>query len=84
MFIIFMVTILIVGVYVINDQGVFGSQPQTYESVNVIQGDTVWSIAAEHITAGEDIRDLVHEIRKVNDLDSEVTIYAGQVLKVPV
>jgi LysM repeat protein len=84
MFIIFVAALLIVGVYFINVQGVFGGQPQQYERVDVIAGDTVWSIAAERVTEGEDVRGLVREIRAANDLDGNVTIYAGQVLKVPV
>jgi LysM repeat protein len=84
MFIIFTAAVLIIGVYFINAQGVFGGQPQNYERIDVMAGDTVWGIAAERVSEGEDIRELVREIRKANDLGGNVTIYAGQVLKVPV
>jgi LysM repeat protein len=84
MFIIVVAAIVTLGVYLINAEGVFGEQPRNYERVDVMPGDTVWRIAAEHISEGEDIRRLVREIREINDLDSEVTIYAGQILRVPV
>ncbi|MDR1068418.1 MAG: LysM peptidoglycan-binding domain-containing protein [Clostridiales Family XIII bacterium] len=83
-FIILIISALIVGIYFINAGGVFGGEQPRYELVDIQPGDTVWSIAAEHATDGDDIRTLVREIRTANDLGSEVTIYAGGVLKVPV
>jgi LysM repeat protein len=83
MFIIIVASLLIVGIYFVNAQGVFGSQLQNYERIDVLPGDTLWSIATERASANDDIRDIVREIRKINDMNSEVTIYAGQVLKVP-
>jgi len=83
-FIICVLCLLVVGIYFINAQGVFGGQPTQYERIDVFAGDTVWSIAAERVSEGEDVRDLVREIRSANHLDGDVTIYAGQVLKVPV
>ena len=49
----------------------------------VESGDTLWDIAAEHTPAGDDVRELVHDIKLVNDLDTSM-IVVGQVLLVPV
>jgi nucleoid-associated protein YgaU len=83
-FIISVIIMLLVGAYLVSAQGVFGGQPLKYEQVDVLTGDTVWGIAAERVGEGEDVRNLVREIRKANNLNDNVTIYAGQVLKVPV
>ncbi|MCB2224017.1 MAG: LysM peptidoglycan-binding domain-containing protein [Actinobacteria bacterium] len=48
----------------------------------VVGGDTLWDIAAAHTTPGEDVRRVVYEIQRLNDLDGSV-IQPGQVLQVP-
>ena len=45
-------------------------------------GDTLWDIASAVTDPGEDIRGLVDEIRRLNDLPSSL-IQPGQVLLVP-
>jgi LysM repeat protein len=52
-----------------------------YIKVVVAPGDTIWSIAKEHNTYS-DIRKLVYDIRKLNNITP--IIQPGQVLKVPV
>jgi LysM repeat protein len=52
--------------------------------IQVMPGDTLWRIAAEHSTARQDIRDVVATIRHLNKLDHNGQIYPGQMLKVPV
>jgi len=54
-----------------------------YETHEVVAGDTLWDIAGEHTAAGEDVRRVVFEIQRVNDLDGSV-IFPGQVLRVPI
>lgn len=54
-----------------------------YASIAVEPGDTIWSIAQEHMGNGwTDIRDYVSELQQVNGLDSD-TIHAGNRLIVP-
>jgi nucleoid-associated protein YgaU len=50
-------------------------------SVVVESGDTLWSIAAS-VADGEDVRDVVAQIRAVNELDS-ADLVPGQVLQLP-
>ncbi len=49
----------------------------------VRSGDTLWVIADRHAAADDDIRAVVEQIRRLNDLDSGI-IQAGQVLAIPV
>lgn len=55
---------------------------QDYIFVEVESGDSIWSIAQEHMPAGMDTRRAVHKICAINDIGS--VVYEGQVLKIPV
>jgi len=55
-----------------------------YQIIHVNKGDTIWSIAANHVNDKEDIRILVDGIKQLNGLTSDVEIYPGQSLKVPI
>ena len=56
--------------------------PVEYGAHLVVTGDTLWDIAAEHTTPGEDVRRVVYEIQRLNDLDGSM-ILPGQELQVP-
>jgi nucleoid-associated protein YgaU len=58
------------------------ADPGNYVTHTVRTGDTLWDIALEHADGG-DLRNLVHDIRSINGLDTS-TIQPGQVLRVPV
>ncbi len=49
----------------------------------VRRGDTLWDIASDHVAPGDDVRVLVDEIRRHNDLGSSVII-PGQILLIPI
>lgn len=49
----------------------------------VVSGDTLWDIAAEHVSPGDDVRVLIDDIKRSNDLASSV-IVPGQVLRIPI
>ncbi|MDP3894640.1 LysM peptidoglycan-binding domain-containing protein [Nocardioides sp.] len=51
--------------------------------VTVEPGDTLWGIAGELTPAGDDVRDTIAVIARLNALDSMV-VDAGQRLRVPV
>ena len=53
----------------------------SYVTVTVQSGDTLWTIAKEHFPE-EDPRDVIYEIRKINDI-SNYTIYAGEDILLP-
>lgn len=54
-----------------------------YTSVEIRNGDTLWSIASEYVTEEYDnIQEYVTEIKSLNDLKGD-TIHTGQFLIVP-
>ena len=57
------------------------SAPLPLEHV-VASGETLWSIASFHVSPGEDIRPLVHDIAEMSDVRGG-TIFPGQVLLIP-
>ena len=48
----------------------------------VASGETLWSIASLHVSPGEDVRRVVHDIAEMSDL-SGGAIFPGQVLLIP-
>ncbi len=48
----------------------------------VTAGDSLWEVAEAHAEDGEDLRAVVYEIKRLNDLSSSI-IQPGQVLLVP-
>ncbi len=54
-----------------------------YMTVTAEKGDTLWGIAREHNYGNRDIRAVVDEIMRVNDMDSS-QIRAGDKLNIPV
>lgn len=63
-------------------QNAMGVNELEYTKVIVKTGDTLWEIAKEYGPPDRDIRRVVFEIRKFNNLE-ENYIYPGQVIQVP-
>jgi LysM repeat protein len=60
---------------------VHGGTPAVYTEVVVQPGDTLWSIASEHYP-GDDVRNRVDDIERLNGLQSPV-ITVGETLRLP-
>lgn len=60
-----------------------GRGQPAYAEVTIRRGETLWGIASAYATPETDVRRLVHEIVRLNDLDGAL-IRPGQVLRVPV
>jgi LysM repeat protein len=56
--------------------------PGQYIMEEIKPGDTLWSLAKKHKEPGQDTRELVYDIKKVNGID-DGNIYPGQLIKVP-
>ena len=54
-----------------------------YISVEVSYGDTLWNLASEYGPENTDIRKIVFEIERINDVNAS-TLHPGQVLEIPV
>ncbi len=56
---------------------------KSYTSIEIRPGDSLWSIASEHMTEEyESIQDYVSEIKSINGLGSD-EIHAGRFLLIP-
>lgn len=55
--------------------------PQSYISVNVSSGDTLWDIAETYMPQDMDTREAVYIIKKVNNISS--TVRDGQTILIP-
>lgn len=56
---------------------------QPYEEVIVAEGDTIWYIALEFMPGNYDVRQMVYNIRQLNNMDT-VSIHPGDKIKVPI
>ena len=52
-----------------------------HEEYVVSNGETLWSIASENKKEGQDVREYIYELRKLNELD-DCMIYPNQVIKI--
>lgn len=87
-FYLFITFILTIGTIIIfsifNSVGahsVFISNP--YIEVKVIEGDTLWNIAKEHLPSNYDIRKMIYNIKEINDIES-ANIHPGDIIKIPI
>lgn len=51
-------------------------------SVEIVNGDTLWSIASKHADKGQDVREYIYNLKKVNGLKSSI-LQEGQTLRLP-
>lgn len=50
--------------------------------IDVVKGDSLWSIASKHAPQHEDIRKYIYKIKQLNNLNSSA-LQIGQVLRLP-
>ena len=79
---IFLVIIIGLSFASVNSSIARGSESPRYIQVTVQAGDTIWKIAKDNASKERDIRDLVYEIREINNL-STTSLKPGQIIKVP-
>lgn len=82
-FVNFIIVISILLCCIIFASNSYGYKEKQYDTINVKSGDTLWEIAKDY-SKNEDIRKTIYEIKKVNGLSDDSTIYEGDELKVPV
>lgn len=60
----------------------YSSDNEDYVEMAIIPGDTLWEIAKRNNPYNQDVRKVVHEIMKINDMKT-ANIKAGSVIKIP-
>lgn len=80
------VLIIVIALMAINlltvSVNAFNSQQAHFEEMVVQNNDTLWTIAEKVTPNGQDVRNTIFTIRKVNHLNSAV-LYPGQRLLIP-
>jgi hypothetical protein len=64
------------------DAFAYSEQVPPKQTVEIIKGDTLWAIASQHVHRGQNVRDYLNEIKKVNGLTTSM-LQEGQVIKLP-
>lgn len=78
-------TLILLSTIITYFTGFFMSEATTNQVsviVEIVKGDTLWDIASNYNYYNEDIRKVVHRIKKFNQLDDSYLI-AGQTLVIP-
>lgn len=55
----------------------------TYSEITVQSGDTLWNLADEFGPDNKDLREVIFEICKINNITAD-SIYPGQMIRIPV
>lgn len=70
--------------FLIDRREAYSSYYETkFKEFQVIEGDTLWDIARISSTPNEDVRKVLYDIRKFNNMSSG-HIYPGDIIKIPI
>jgi hypothetical protein len=66
------------------DQDAYAASSASHikQSIEVVQGDTLWTIAGRHVHKGQDVRSFINEIKTLNGLKSSI-LHEGQLIVLP-
>lgn len=76
------VVLALAAVFLLFSTRVQADEPLVVSEHIVMQGDTLWDIAASVTEPGEDVRSTIAELRRLNALPTS-SLDAGQVLLIP-
>ncbi len=83
-FVILLLLLLATGMNLLMGLGDVSSlTAKTMDQVVIASGDTLWEIASDYTDGSQDIRELIHQICRINEITAD-SIYPGQVILVPV
>lgn len=86
-FTVFVVLVIILLTTAVNFALGFGTADSLtkveYMDIEVVSGDTLWSIAETYMTDVPDVRQAVHQLCKINGI-SAGELYSGMTIQVPV
>ena len=64
--------------------GLISPQPEQIIAYKIGAGDTLWAIAGRAVNPGEDVREKIISIRRLNGLTPNQVLLPGQVVQIPV
>lgn len=80
---VFIITALIINLIFAYSK-VYGSiQTQGFKEYYVGNGENLWNISLEHMPEGYDVRKMVFDIKKLNEMDTSF-IVEGETIKIPI
>jgi len=84
---IFIILLSVLGISLLFSTSSYSSGAVKYKEVEIISGDTLWSIAREEnrnnaYYEGKDVRLIVYEIDKLNNIGNNI-LREGDIIKVP-
>lgn len=59
-----------------------GAEKIEYSEVQVVDGDTIWQLAKMYGNSSKDIREVIFQICKINNIKAD-TLKAGQTILIP-
>ena len=59
-----------------------GADQSSYTEVKVKAGDTLWKLAKTYGDQNKDVREVIYDICRINNVDAG-SIYPGQILVIP-
>lgn len=63
---------------------VYSHKPITYYEVTIQSGDTLWNLAKTYNLHNTDVRKIVYEIRKFNNISENKHIQPGDIINIPI
>lgn len=78
--------LLIIGLIsmIFTKEKVYSSvQKIQYYEVEVVEGDTLWTIVSRYISERDDMQKIIYDIKKFNCMESSL-IYPGDIIKIPI
>jgi nucleoid-associated protein YgaU len=76
------VVLALAAIFLLFSTRVQADEPLIVSERIVMQGDTLWGIAASITDPGEDVRSTIAELKRINGLPTS-SLDAGQVLLIP-
>ena len=76
------IAVLVVFAIILSWVASANSKTVVHMEYTVSDGDTLWEIADRFTDESEDVREVIHEIRKINKLDS-AEIHPGDIIVIP-
>ena len=78
-----MLCVITAGTTLLGYNNAGGTSMNQYHAVKVEVGDTIWEIASEYGPEHQDVRETIHEICDLNEIQAD-QLQAGQHILIPV